>query len=886
MKLRFLATGILCCFLFWGFLPLSAQFTYITGPSLPQQQINVRRALAVDASGGIWAGFNQSIGYYNGITWRMYADTSGAPFSRTKQIEPVAGAVWFASADSGVAVLNSNGWTGFNTQNSSLPNDTVREISVDGNMLWIATANGLAKFDGSAWGSYTTSNSGLLSNNLLSVSVLNGVVWVVSASGVNRFDTSTQTWSAFPVSALPAIGNLKNLLAIGSDVWLAGSTGVAYLNNGAFHSIKEITDGLDFPLAIIKKGRQGLPLFLSTAGPRYGVQLVRNQVPHRISGLIPFSNTLPASHLIYQPLSNSYLFAASTTDLSPQPGVQAFATGDTDTDINIHGNFGTNRFININEVNGVFTNRGDFGTDLQSVYKFEIPKGSGTNALFISGLWVGGFDAGGQLHQAAMTYRQKGIDYFPGPLDTTNAATDSTTASQYNYNWKINRTDIEAFIYHFAQGNVQNGSFTPAGDILSWPAQGSGNYSRNLAPFVDVNGNGIYDPLTGGDYPQIKGEQMLYWIFNDNLAPHTETGGLPLGIEIHASVWAYACSNLPDSLQVLNTTVFYSYEIINRSTNVYSQTRAGLFQDWDLGSFSDDFVGSAPDDNVCFVYNGLPNDGSGPPANPSTYGANPPVFGLTVLNGPDAMPFDSIDNDNDGVVDEADEKNLLSHFQYYNNDFTVTGNPNSALNYYNYLNSVWTDGTPVTFGGNGYGGVTPVSFMYSGSPFDTAQWNESTSANFPSDRRGVASTNLDVLAPNASVTITYAQVWSRDSTAIHGTPGYINFFLHDVRRVQNWYATNSFPSCVSWTVSTGNETSTPDAKLYPNPGSELVTLDYLPQTRNAQLQIIDLAGRVVQQEQLNAQPLNVFHAAALQPGVYLLRVTDGARVIIFRFVRQ
>ncbi|MBK7183400.1 MAG: hypothetical protein IPH89_10910 [Bacteroidetes bacterium] len=38
--------------------------------------------------------------------------------------------------------------------------------------------------------------------------------------------------------------------------------------------------------------------------------------------------------------------------------------------------------------------------------------------------------------------------------------------------------------------------------ILSWPAHGTGNFSRNLAPFVDVNADGNYNPLTGGDYPK------------------------------------------------------------------------------------------------------------------------------------------------------------------------------------------------------------------------------------------------------------------------------------------------------------------------------------------------------------------------------------------------
>lgn len=137
---------------------------------------------------------------------------------------------------------------------------------------------------------------------------------------------------------------------------------------------------------------------------------------------------------------------------------------------------------------------------------YEVPVGGGVHSDFVLGLWIGGYDTNNQLHLAAQTYRQSGVDYWPGPLDTTNATINSTVSNQYDKIWKLNQTDINAFITNFNNGNVQNGSYTPVADLLSWLAQGTGAQTKNMAPFEDVNHNHINDPLVGGDYPIIKGD--------------------------------------------------------------------------------------------------------------------------------------------------------------------------------------------------------------------------------------------------------------------------------------------------------------------------------------------------------------------------------------------
>src|ERR1700741_1179654 len=207
------------------------------------------------------------------------------------------------------------------------------------------------------------------------------------------------------------------------------------------------------------------------------------------------------------------------------------------TALNAQQNF---KYLDINNAKAGISNLGDMHWNYNSTgsESYEFPKGSGHHSSRASSLWIGGYDNSNKLHIAAQMYRQDGMDFFSGPLDTVSGTTTPGVASQYDKIWKLNRTDIEAFITNFSNGNVQNHNYTPVADLLSWPAHGTGKYTRNMAPFVDVNGNGVYDPLVGGDYPEIKGEQTLYFIFNDNLSSHA-SGGLSMKVEVHATAYAY-----------------------------------------------------------------------------------------------------------------------------------------------------------------------------------------------------------------------------------------------------------------------------------------------------------------------------------------------------------
>ena len=387
---------------------------------------------------------------------------------------------------------------------------------------------------------------------------------------------------------------------------------------------------------------------------------------------------------------------------------------------------------------------------------WEVPAGSNKETIFQYSLWFGGLDADDTLHLAAYRYGQMGKDYWSGPLKTTDASIDLMTVLKYHHIWNLTREEIDFFIAHHGEAGYE----TPE-DILTWPAHGEDNYAANLAPFVDVDNDGYYNP-EAGDYPDIKGDQCLFFIFNDSFEEHSESGGRNIGLEVHAMVYAYDAPND----EALNNTVFINYKFFNRSTNDYHDVYLGLWTDWDIGYMNDDYVGCDVQRNSCFGYNGLPVDGNN---EPNAYGDNPPVQVLTVLAGP---------------YTDANEHLGMTGFMYHNNYSGVNGDPGIAEDYYNYMQGLWKNGQPMLYGGDGYNNGTidlPCKYMFPGDSdpdnigtngiqpegygTNGVYWTEEQCGNTPYDRRGLASTGPFSFPAGGTQEVDYAMitVWKNES---------------------------------------------------------------------------------------------------------------------------
>lgn len=421
--------------------------------------------------------------------------------------------------------------------------------------------------------------------------------------------------------------------------------------------------------------------------------------------------------------------------------------------------------LNINNVRSRVLTGGDVWWDPVSTQNhYEVPKvppGSdevSKNSLFAGALWIGGIDQFNQLKIAAQTYRQGGNDFWPGPLDS-NGEIEEATCTQFDRFWEVKATEINEFIAVVEAAKAGGGSSVniPLSQIptsiVAWPGKNSEVFfgpngfelpiNKNLAPFWDSDGDEKYDPRKG-DYPVINsevegvfGDQMIWWIFNDKGNVHTETNGEAIGLEVNALAFAFATND------EVNNMTFYKYNVDNKSTFATDSTFFGQWVDPDLGQFDDDFVGCIPEEALGIVYNGDAQDGD--------YGNNPPMLGVDFFQGP--KKFSIVDGE------EVAEEIGMSAFVYYNNDFTVTGNPETASHFYGYMAGVWKDGQPFTCGGNARGGSELCDYMFPGDPTDSEAWSECSENNTAADRRFLQASGPFRLEPGAVNDVIVGVVW-------------------------------------------------------------------------------------------------------------------------------
>jgi hypothetical protein len=442
--------------------------------------------------------------------------------------------------------------------------------------------------------------------------------------------------------------------------------------------------------------------------------------------------------------------------------------------------------LDINNVRTKILNGGDMWWDLSNP-KYEIPKINDLNAvrknsLFAGAIWIGGFEQG-SLKIAAMTYRQGGSDFWPGPLDTKTANTNSENCKAYDKIFQLTREEI---IAHAEAAN--SGSLPKITDnIRNWPGNGVGlDAPEYLAPYVNKGGSPLYEPEQG-DYPVLQNEckgmpisdddnlpddqpdKMLWFVYNDNGNVHTETNGLPIGLELQTTAFAYATNN------EINNMTFYKTRIINRGSTSLEETYFGEWVDADLGNYSDDYVGCDVGLSLGFTYNGDDND-----EGVLGYGLNPPSVGVDFFESPRK---DTIMNGDTTTFELG-----MSKFVYYNNDFTLKGNPTQAIHYYNYLRGRWTNGDPIKWGGDGFSGSQPANYMFPGTtdpahPNDN--WTERQAGNTPADRRFLQTSGPFTLKPGAINYVTIGVVWARTSAG--GAEGSLSQLKAASRKAQELF---------------------------------------------------------------------------------------------------
>lgn len=861
---------LLCCLLWMGAF---AQAQIIRSIPTPSGQLNASCYV------------NDSLMYfaYQSLGVRMFNGTSvsDAPFMplHTTVMRSLAyydNKLWVGTNE-GLCEITGTLSTVIRGAAGQIPGDTVLSLAVFGNQLFVGTEAGLAVYNGSTWQTFTTANSLLPANRINNLKVGQYALGIAAGNFAVRYQ-NTQ----FEVLGGPYAEQVRLVMPFVSAS--------AFIGFGQQNSLFRTTNGTLFPL-------EGFNNIEDAATNNQG------DVLYFISGSKVV--TMTSERLWWITLAARLLFVNPQDQIYLHQGqLNLYASFKI-----VNGELSSQNtaFLDINQVEALYLSQGDMFRDRHhsNAPSYKVPKQADTTStLFAHALWIGALHDGVK-YQSSQTYRQGaagGSTTFASGLLTATGERDSTQAWAFDRIWKVNRFDVEALKQAWSNGSVQNGSYFPTVDIRDWPGNRPGG-TEVLAPFFDRNNDGVYN-WRQGDYPLIKGDQALWWVYHDR-DPNRSAANPALGIEVRCMAYAYTCNQAAGIDTVLNYTTFLDYTVKNYSNRAYDSTFLGLFLDGDIGNASDDYMGSDVQGNGLYFYNSISFD-----EGPNGYGLNPPAQGIYVLKGPLAPANDGIDNNRNGIIDEPGEDiGIYTVGDVGGASGTAQRMPISGNDHYNRARALWTDGLPLLFGGGGYPGQQgsmpnfPTRFIYPGNtdtmgwsiggntqnqlslPFS---WTESNiggfGSNIGSDRKAAAYIGPVTFAPQATISTTVAFVYSR------GTNGPLSsvtkLLTQDAPRIRQWYAAGNFPSCLDLsTVGLRQLVQAADVQIYPNPARDQVTLA-VGEGAPAQVVLMDAQGRVLLRETFEAGQKHELNIAQFASGVYLLHINQAERVKQHKLVKQ
>jgi hypothetical protein len=533
----------------------------------------------------------------------------------------------------------------------------------------------------------------------------------------------------------------------------------------------------------------------------------------------------------------------------------------------------------VNAMRAAFLNGGDMFWDLADAQFGLEAQGNRpfTNTIFAGGLWMGGKDQLGNLKLAASNYRTAttNIDYTPGLLN--NGLTNAATCLKWDKHWVVTRADIDK---HVSQLNRLGRIVDTVASIFSWPGRNNSFFSKfnnfelpvnqSFAPFFDKNGDGNYTPQSG-DYPlpeNVKPEAApthINWcIFNDYGSVHTASRGSGIQAEVQQTAWAYGGYG-----SLVDSCVFTSHKIIYKGLTPIDSFYVGLWIDFDLGCYQDDFVGSLPASNAFYVYNRDSVDkASCLPGTSVSFATNPPVQAVSFLNKP-----------------------LSKFIHIYSPSFGMPtpqqAEPSAAFEFYNLLKGFWRDGTPLTASKLGYnpGATNTTNFAFPGLPTDTTKWSmyeENRRSAIPAyDVKGLGSTYIGRLNPSDTVRLDVAY-------SLHRNPNGSNLknigvMVDGLPKIQSLYQSQFMP--LARAVPTEETNILSDIKIYPNPTNNELWIES-GNKEIEQIAIYNTFGQLMRIEKPNKNTKSAIDVKALMNGFYFVEIKIDGKTISRKIVIQ
>ncbi|MEM6325588.1 MAG: T9SS type A sorting domain-containing protein [Bacteroidota bacterium] len=500
---------------------------------------------------------------------------------------------------------------------------------------------------------------------------------------------------------------------------------------------------------------------------------------------------------------------------------------------------------------------------------YEVPAGSGRQSIFSAALWLSG-TVDGEARFSGTDYGP--YEYWPGPLGPGGAPPTPASCAEHDRIWSVTLADVAAY----------NETGVATDDLREWPAHLG-------APVVDGNGDADDYDLAGGDRPNVYGGHVLWWIMNDLGGPHdwSRVPGLGVEVRVTASVATEGVAQQFEEGTLLADLVryatYYRFDVLYRGTEAVEDVHVGIFADADLGFFSDDYVGTAPEARMVYTYNGDDIDeGSG------GYGAQPPAVGLVA-----GRPPEGVTTRGSVLFKSATQATAVA---------AVDG-PSAA----NALRGLVRDGSQRwTFGGLGSdSGNPPTDWTFPTLPPD--YWSErdldgNGTSNLPADRRMLISQGPYTLEPGEGFTFELAIPWARAEAggALGSVRKLVRFIGPSADALPVAAPTDlatifpSDPRVMTEPESTPRGdppafalASTP----WPNPARETTVIRYdAPAAGTVRLTIYDALGREVAVA-LDGPTTADYHQVrvnvrGLAPGLYMYRLVANGRSLptVGRFV--
>lgn len=504
----------------------------------------------------------------------------------------------------------------------------------------------------------------------------------------------------------------------------------------------------------------------------------------------------------------------------------------------------------------IFNNGALFWRRSPNIY--EIPKGSGKQAIFSTNLVAAGF-VNDELRAAGSTYGP--YEYWPGPISSyDNSPTDCELFDRFwhlSYKNDFRRVDE-------APRLTEN--------VASWPVHLG-------ARFLNLNEIPGYQP-EDGDLPFMNGDHQYWWVMNDLGNDHARFKTTPLGVEVRASAFGF------DATSDIGNVTFYRYEFVNRGSATIRDMVVGLHQDIDLGDFGDDYVGSDTTLSMLYVYNADNEDGD----EGHTYGVAPPAIGFTILEASHAAETLPSDRNAPPSAFMTSSRNIYG-------GGGATGDPVHGLDIYRYMIGQWKDGVEMTEGGGGrvYGG-RPMAFWMPGDPVTGAFWSEKnvdgrSTRSYPSDRKSILSFGTFDLAPDEWARFTFAIAWARGTDHLDSVSR-LRLLVSRLHESKHQILAPRLPKAARFVD--GNPPESPKYPFwvdepYPNPTSEYLNVRAsLDKSGPAVARISDMLGRthivkpfVVDAAGQHDFPLDI---SGLIPGSYAISLESWGRHVTYPFV--